>query len=113
MKLFDKDTYTFKVDSKYKPEAIAPNLKDIQSQKAGVGVVRNMTVFPVTHTLVMDGKTINCNIVIAPHHDGSRVIVTAAVPLTAEDPVAGEPNTVDAIPQINAVVKKLTAMIND
>jgi hypothetical protein len=103
-------TYTVDIKSDmYKPDAIIGQFKSIALAE-GVqksDLVRRGQLVKVTHILE---KNIDCAVEVNAWHNGSKTTVTFQVPITT---AAEGSNTVDAVPEIDAVIKKLTAIVND
>ena len=102
-------TYTIDIKSEYKPEAITSQFKSIALAE-GVdrpNLFRKGQAIKVTHLL---DQSIDCAVEVNPWHNGSKATVTFQVPITS---ATEDSNTVNAAPEIDAIIKKLTAIVND
>ena len=95
--------YSVEIKSEFKPDAIEANFKKYVT-KPGKGIMWNTKAVKSTHTI----DDINCNVVISPYRNGSKTTVRFEVPI-----VGGESNIVDAAPKIDAVIKRVSSIVND
>jgi hypothetical protein len=99
--------YTVEIKSEFKPDAIEGNFKKLAIDKYAQHEVILLNTKAVKATHLLDNK-IYCYVVISPYRNGSKTTVSFEVPV-----VGGGSNVVDAAPQIDAVIKKLEAIVND
>lgn len=100
-------TYTVDIKSEFKPDAITSNFKKYEKDKktGDKYVVSGGKGVKVTHLL---DNTVKCFVAVNPYRNGSKTTVAFQIPI-----VGANTNIVDAAPQLNAVIHKLTAIVNE